>query len=112
MEELKTKVSDLTDHAGELFDTWYRLAVIRATKKGAKIATAAITLCVVSAFALCVFVFIGVGLAVWLGTLMNPALAWFVVAAFYLLLIACFWGLRKKLVFPIIRDFLVRKVYD
>lgn len=112
MEELKTKVSDLTDHASDLLDTWYRLAIIKATKKGAKIATAAITLFVISAFALCVFVFIGVGLAIWLGSMMNAALAYFIVAAFYILLIGCFWGLRKKLVFPIIRDFLVRKVYD
>ena len=112
MEELKTKVSDLTDHTGDLLDTWYRLAVIKATKKGAKIATAAITLFVISAFALCVFVFIGVGLAIWLGTMMNSALAYFIVAAFYLVLIACFWGLRKKLVFPLVRDFLVRKIYD
>lgn len=112
MEELKTKVSDLYDHTGELLDTWYRLAVIKGTKKGAKIATAAITLFVVSAFGLCVFVFIGVGLAIWLGTMMNGALAYFIVAAFYLVLIATFWYLRKKLVFPIVRDFLVRKIYD
>jgi uncharacterized membrane protein YqjE len=112
MEELKTKVSDLAEHTGDLLDTWYRLAVIKATKKGTKIASAAITLLVIAFFALCVLLFIGVGLAVWLGTMMNAALAYFIVAAFYLLLIACFWGLRKKLVFPLIRDFLVRKIYD
>ena len=112
MEELKTKVSDLADHAGDMLDTWYRLTVIKATKKGAKIASAAITLFVISAFVLCVFLFIGMGLAIWLGTMMSSALAYFIVAAFYLLLIACFWGLRKKLVFPIVKDFLVRKIYD
>jgi hypothetical protein len=112
MEELKTKVSDLAEHTGDLLDTWYKLAVIKATKKGAKIATAAITLFVISAFVLCVFLFIGVGLAVWLGTMMNSALAYFIVAAFYLLLIAGFWLLRKKVVFPIVRDFLVSKIYD
>jgi hypothetical protein len=112
MEELKTKVSDLAEHTGDLLDTWYRLAVIKATKKGAKIATAGITLFVISAFALCVFLFIGVGLALWLGTMMNAALAYFIVAAFYLVLIIAFWMLRKKLVFPIVRDFLVSKIYD
>jgi hypothetical protein len=112
MEELKSKVSELAEHTGDLLDTWYRLAVIKATKKGAKIATAAITLFVISAFVLCVFLFIGVGLAIWLGTMMNAALAYFIVAAFYLLLIVTFWSLRKKLVFPIVRDFLVSKIYD
>lgn len=112
MEDLKTKVTDLTDHAGDMFDTWYRLAVIKATKKGAKIATAAITLFIISALVLCVLVFIGFGLAMWLSTLMSGALAYFIVAAFYILLIACFWGFRRKLVFPLIRDFLVRKIYD
>lgn len=112
MEELKTKVSDLAEHTGDLLDTWYRLTVIKATKKGTKIASAGITLLVIAFFALCVLLFIGVGLAVWLSTLMNAALAYFVVAGFYLLLIACFWGFRKKLVFPLIRDFLVRKIYD
>jgi uncharacterized membrane protein YqjE len=112
MEELKTKVADLADHTGDVLDTYYRLAVIKFTKKSAKIATAVITLFVISAFALCVFVFIGVGLAIWLGTYMNAALAYFIVAAFYLVLIGCFWGLRRKLVFPLVRDFLVRKIYD
>ena len=112
MEELKSKVADLTDHTGDLLDTWYRLAVIKFTKKSAKIATAGITLFVIAAFSLCVLLFIGVGLAVLLGTVMHPAVAYFIVAAFYLLLIACFWAFRKKLVFPIIRDFLVRKIYD
>jgi hypothetical protein len=112
MEELKTKVSDLTEHAGDFLDTWYKLAVIKATKKGAKIATAAITLFVISAMVMCVLVFIGLGLAMWLSTMMSGALAYFITAAFYIILIACFWGFRKKLVFPLVKDFLVRKIYD
>lgn len=112
MEELKSKVNELADHTGDLLDTYYRLAVIKFTKKSTKIASAAITLFVISAFCICTLLFIGFGLAAWLGTMMNAALAYFVVAAFYLLLIACFWGFRKKLVFPLIKDFLVRKIYD
>lgn len=112
MEELKTKVADLTDHAGDMLDTYYRLAVIKFTRKSAKVATAAITLFVIATFALCVILFIGLGLAIWLGTYMNAALAYFIVAAFYLALIAGFWAFRKKLVFPMVRDFLVRKIYD
>ena len=112
MEELKSKVADLTDHAGDVLDTYYRLAVIKFTKKTAKITTAALTLFVIAAFSLCVLLFIGVGLAMLLGAIMNLALAYFIVAAFYLVLIACFWALRKKLVFPVVRDFLVRKIYD
>jgi uncharacterized membrane protein YqjE len=112
MEELKSKVADLADHTGDIIDTYYRLAVIKFTKKSSKIATAFLTLFVISAFVVCVLLFIGFGLAVWLGTYMNNAVAYFIVAAFYLLLIVLFWTLRKKLVFPVVRDFLVRKIYD
>ena len=112
MEELKTKVADLADHTGDVLDTYYRLALIKFTKKSAKIATAAITLFVIAAFVLCIIIFIGVGLAIWLSSYMNAALAYFIVAAFYLVLIACFWKKKKKLVFPMVRDFLVRKIYD
>lgn len=112
MEELKSKVTDLADHAGDMLDTYYRLSVIKFTKKASKIATAAITLFVIAAFCLCVLLFIGVALAIWLGTLMNSALAFVVVAVFYIVLIGCFWAFRRKLVFPIVRDFLVSKIYD
>jgi len=112
MEQLKSKVSDLADHAGDILDTYYKLTQIKVLKKSAKIATAAITFFIIAAFCVCVILFIGVGLAIWLGTLMNPALAYFVVAAFYLLLIAFFWMTRRKLVFPVIMDFLARKFYD
>lgn len=112
MEQLKTKVSDLADHAGDILDTYFKLTQIRVLKKSAKVATAAITFFVIAAFCVCIILFIGVGLAIWLGTMMNSALAYFVVAAFYLLLIGLFWMLRRKLVFPLIMDFLARKFYD
>jgi hypothetical protein len=55
----------------------------------------------------------GIGLSLYLGKLLQDAAAgYFIVAGFYLFLVIVFYLLRKQIVFPFIRDFIVRKIYD
>mgnify|MGYP001331205539 CR=1 FL=1 len=111
MEELKSKASDLADHVGGLLDTYYQLALVNVTKKSSTVATLAITLLFIGVFSVCVLVFIGVGLVVWLSTMMSMTAACFIVAAFYMVLIVALWLLRRKLILPAVRELLVRKIY-
>jgi hypothetical protein len=113
MEELKTKAEKLTTHVGDLLDTYYQLTVANLTQKAARTAGGAFIFIISCFIALCIMVFIGIGLSIWVGDLVNNAAAgYFIVAGFYLLLLAIFYGLRKKIFLPFIRNFIVRKIYD
>ena len=113
MEELKAKAEDLTDHLGELLNTYYELTMVTVSQKTARTAAGGFTFIVICAFSLCVLLFLGVGLAVWLGEVLNNAAAgYFIAAGFYILLMVIFWLLRKKVILPFIRNFIVRKMYE
>jgi len=113
MENLKTKAEDLTTHVGDLLDTYYQLGVANLTQKAARTAGGLFIFIISCFIALCVMVFVGIGLSIWVGSLVNsPVAGYFIVAGFYLLLLALFYALRKKLFLPFIRDFIVRKIYD
>jgi uncharacterized membrane protein YccC len=57
--------------------------------------------------------FLFFGLAWWVGTLVNSiAAGFFIVAGFFLLLILLIFALRKKVIVPMIRNSIIRKVYE
>lgn len=111
MEELKAKAEQLTNHVGDLLDTYYQLAVVKGAEKATDLTTGIFTVLVVSMVGLSIFLFIGIGLSVWMGELLNSTIAgYFVVAAFYILLMVLFISLRKRLFHPTIRNLIVRKL--
>jgi hypothetical protein len=111
MEELKAKTEQLTSDIGDLLDTYYKLTLIKATEKATSLSTGLFTVIVISLVSLSIFLFIGIGLSVWMGEVLNNTIAgYFVVALFYILLLVLFVKLRRKLVHPIIRDLIVRKI--
>jgi hypothetical protein len=60
-----------------------------------------------------VLIFASLGLGWWLGDVMNSrAGGFFAVAGFYLLLVLCVVLMKKKIIFPYIRNLFIRKVYD
>ncbi len=120
MEDLKTKVEDiktvaenLSEHAGEYVEMYIKLAVVKATQKATVIATVSLTAILLTFFCMFVLLFSGVGMAVWIGeALQNMKAGYFWVASFYLLCAILFVLLRKKLIFPFVRDQIIRKVYE
>jgi hypothetical protein len=113
MEELKAKTEKLTTHVGELLDTYYQLTVANLTQKAARTAGGLFIFIISCFIALCVLFFIGIGLSIWVGDLLNNAAAgYFIVAGFYLLLLGVFYWLRKSVVLPFIRNLIVSKIYD
>lgn len=113
MEEFKLKAETLTKSVGEYFDTYYKLTVVKAADKATGIAAS--SLAGLATFFLAIFVlfFSGLALGVWLGNILeNQVLGYLLVAVFFLILIVVLVALRKKIVFPFIRNLIVRKFYE
>ena len=113
MEEFKLKAETLTKSVGEYFDTYYKLTVVKAADRATGVAAS--SLAGLATFFLSIFVlfFAGLALGVWLGSLLeNQVLGYLLVTAFFLVLIVVLIALRKKIVFPFIRNVIVKKFYE
>jgi hypothetical protein len=113
MEEFKMKAETLTKSVGEYFDTYYKLTVVKAADKATGVAAS--SLAGLATFFLSIFVlfFAGLALGVWLGQVLeNDVLGYLLVAVLFLILIVLMIALRKKIVFPFIRNLIVRKFYE
>ena len=113
MEEFKLKAETLTKSVGDYFDTYYKLTVVKAADRATGIAASSLAGLAVLFLGIFVLFFFGLALGVWLGELLNNAVAgYLLVAVFYLILIILLVALRKKIVFPFIRNLIVRKFYE
>ncbi|OQP46956.1 hypothetical protein A4H97_05395 [Niastella yeongjuensis] len=113
MEELHTKTANLANHVQDIAQTYYDLARINIAQAGAKTLARAIIFFLLAGLVLCVLLLAGIGLALYLGKLLyNTAAGYFIVAAVYLFFVLLLYLLRKKVVFPFFRDFIVKRIYD
>jgi len=113
MEDLKAKASDLTDSISDYVNTYYKLKVLNVADKATTIGSSAISSIVVLFLGIFVLLFSGIALSIWLGGLLeNPALGYLIVAGLYLLIIFILVALRKRIVFPMIRNSLINKLYE
>ncbi len=113
MEELKTNAQDLLDNIRKIADTYYKLAKLKTVEKTSSFLSTAITAIISIFLLLCFLFFIGVAASIWIGTLLQNAVAGnLIVAGFYLLLILFLIAIRKKVIFPFISKLIIRKVYD
>src|SRR5215213_1064870 len=113
MEEFKLKAENLTKSVGDYVDTYYKLTVVKAADKATGIAASSLAGFAILFLGIFVFFFVGLGLGVWFGNLLdNQVAGYLLVAAFYLLLIILLVALRKRIVFPFIRNLIVRKFYE
>jgi putative superfamily III holin-X len=113
MDNLNTKATNLANHVQDIAQTYYELTRINVAQAGSKAISRAIIFFLLGGLILCILLLAGIGLSLLLGNLLkNAAAGYFIVASFYLVLVIVFYLLRKKIVFPFIRDFIVRKIYD
>ena len=113
MDDLKEKTADLADHVEDMADTFYRLTILNVTQKATNIASGALTMIVVSVLGLFVLLFLGIALSWWLGDLLdNRTVGFLLGGAFFLVLLFAIVALRKRIVFPMIRNLIISKVYD
>ena len=113
MEELKSKAGDLTDSITEYIQSYYKLTLLNAADKATSIMASTLASVTIIFLGIFVLFFGGIALAIWLGNLLdNDALGYLIVAGFFLLVIIIIVSLKKKIVFPVIRDSLINKLYE
>ena len=113
MEDLKEKTIDLADHVEELADTFYRLTVLNVTQKATNIVSGAVVMIMLCSLGFFVLLFAGCALAWWLGNIINSRVGGFLLAAlFFLILMLIVSLLKRKTIFPLIRNRIIRKLYD
>jgi hypothetical protein len=112
-EEIKEDAKDILDHATDFLETYYQLLTINIAQKGVNIASAVINGVVLCFLGLFVFAFIGLGLAWWLGDLVNSRIGgFFIMAGIYLVVMIVLIIMRKKVIFPFLRDLITKKIYE
>ncbi|HEV8286274.1 MAG TPA: phage holin family protein [Chitinophagaceae bacterium] len=120
MEEVKTKPEGLREEAKDLIEdvtdfleTYYQLITINVAQKGINIASAVINAFILCFLGLFTFAFIGFGLAWWLGNVINSrAGGFFITAGIYLVIMIALIIMRKKVIFPFLRNLITRKIYE
>lgn len=113
MEDLKSKVGDLTESITDYLETSYKLAVLNVTDKATTVVASVMASLVVLFLGLFVILFGGIALGVWLGELLdNAALGYLLVAALFLLIILVVVAMRKRIVFPMLRNKIINKLYE
>jgi hypothetical protein len=113
MEDVKSKVGDLTESITDYLETSYKLAVLNVTDKVTTVVASVMASFVVLFLGLFVILFGGIALAVWLGDLLDSdALGYLLVAALFLLIILIVVAMRKRIVFPMFRNKIINKLYE
>ncbi len=113
MKELKTKATELSDSITDYIQTYYKLTILKTTEKATGVVASLLSSIVALFLGIFVIMFLGVALAVWLGELVqNVALGYVLTAAVFLLIIVILVLLRKKIVFPMIRNLIINKLYE
>ncbi len=112
-EGLKDHAGDILSHGADYLDTFYKISLLKLTKKVTQIASATISVIAICTLGVFILFFGGLAGGWWLGDLVNSRAGGFLlIAGFYFLLLVCIILLRKKIVFPYIRNLLIRKTYD
>jgi Putative Actinobacterial Holin-X, holin superfamily III len=113
VENIKDKTADLLGHAEELADTYYKLALLNVTQKAANVTSAGITMIIVCIAAIFILLFGGFALSWWLGDVVKSRASGFLLGAgFFLIVMLVVVLLRKKIIFPFIRNLIIRNIYD
>ena len=112
-QNLKEDAKDIINHAGDYAETFYKLNLLRLTKKVSDVASVVVNSVLIFFISLCILLFISFAGAWWLGDIVqNRALGFLIIAGFYLLIILVLVLMRKKVISPFIRNTLIRKIYE
>jgi len=111
--EIKDEATDLVSHVGDFLESYYQLITITLAKKSIDLASSIINFVILAFLSLLFVLFVGLGLSWWLGTVVgNRAGGFFITAGIYLATIIVLVVMRKKLIFPSLRNLLTRTIYE
>ena len=113
MSDSKNVISELSTGIMEYVDTWYKLTRVSGTRKATHVAASLLAIISVLFLGLFVLFFGGLALSIWLARLLDNEIAGYgIVALFFLLVMVVLIFMRKRIVFPIIRDLIIRKIHE
>jgi putative superfamily III holin-X len=113
VQEIKEDTKDLFEHATDYLETYYQLLTVTIAQKFIDIASGAVNAVILTVLGLFTFGMISMGLGWWLGNLVNSRAGGFLlVAAIYLLIMFAIILMRKKVIFPFLRNMLTKKIYE
>jgi hypothetical protein len=119
MQEQKTKTEeikeeeDIVNHVGGFLETYYQLLTVRLAKTVVDVTSSLINSIILALLGFLFLSFVSLGLAWWLGNVFdNRAGGFFITAGIYLVVIVLLIVMRKKLIFPFLRNFLTRNIYE
>jgi|GEM_PF-328046 len=109
----QTEIEDLVDHIKDYLDTRRELFVLKMFNKIFTIVSNTVIGSVLGFLGIVVFLFLSVGAAMWVGSLMeNAYTGFFIVAGFYAVLGLFIYLLREKLIKKPIMDKLVNQMLN
>ncbi|MBS1626847.1 MAG: phage holin family protein [Bacteroidetes bacterium] len=113
MQEEKTIIEDLAENIVEIGETYYKLAQVNIVEKATVVGSISIVIvCYLFLFLMIIF-FGGIGLAAYLNTLFNSNYTgYFIVCGLFILLAAILFLLRKKTIIPLLKNAIVKQVYE
>lgn len=112
-QKIKDEAKDILQHAGDYAETFYKLSLVRLTKKVSNVASGVVNSVLIFFISLCIILFLSLAAAWWIGAMLNsPAGGFLIVAAFYALLVLILVLMRKKVISPFIRNTLISKIYE
>jgi hypothetical protein len=112
-QEIKEETKDLAEHITDFLETYYQLLTINVAQKSINITSSLINAVILAFLCLLIASFIGLGLAWWLGNVINSrAGGFFITAGIYLIVMIALIVMRKKVIFPFLRNFITRKIYE
>jgi len=113
MDNLKESAEQLADHTTEYLETHLKLFTLRAAGRAAGAVSQGVSWLLTGILFFFFLLFAGVGLGWWLGEVLQNMLAGFlIVAGVYGLLAVVLLALHKKVIVPLIRNVIIRIVYE
>ena len=113
VEEIKQDTKDLFEHVTDYLETYYQLLTVTIAQKFVNIASGAVNAVILFILGLFTFGMISLGLGWWLGNLIDSRVGgFFLVAGLYILIMVAIILMRKKLIFPFLRNMFTRKIYE
>jgi hypothetical protein len=112
-EPIKDKLENISHHAGDYLDTLVKVSLLKITRKATDIVSGAMSILVACILGMFILFFGGFAAAWWLGDVMaSRAGGFLLVALFCLVMTIAVILLRKRIVFPFIRNILARKMHE
>lgn len=111
--DVKTPSRSMSKDVRDLVDTYIELAKANVTQKAADAASVSVAGAIMAVLALFFLLFAAVALAWWIGQLISSTAGGFlIVAGFFALLLVLLIAFKEQFLYPIIRNKIVRKVYE